>query len=34
MDTLIGRVMQQIDDQALLLVISDHGFKPFNRCMI
>ena len=33
MDTLIGRVMQQIDDQALLLVISDHGFKPFNRCM-
>jgi predicted AlkP superfamily phosphohydrolase/phosphomutase len=33
MDTLIGRVMQQIDDQALLLVISDHGFKSFNRCM-
>ena len=33
MDTLIGRVMQQIDDQALLLVISDHGFKAFNRCM-
>jgi predicted AlkP superfamily phosphohydrolase/phosphomutase len=33
MDTLIGRVMQQIDDQTLLLVISDHGFKSFNRCM-
>ena len=33
MDTLIGRVMQQIDDQTLLLVISDHGFQSFNRCM-
>ncbi len=33
MDSLIGRVMQQIDDQTLLLVISDHGFKSFNRCM-
>jgi predicted AlkP superfamily phosphohydrolase/phosphomutase len=33
MDILIGRVMQQIDDQTLLLVISDHGFKSFNRCM-
>src|SRR5689334_19459360 len=33
MDNLIGRVMQQIDDQTLLLVISDHGFKSFARCM-
>lgn len=33
MDSLIGRIMQQIDDQTLLLVISDHGFKSFNRCM-
>ncbi len=33
MDTLIGRVMEQIDDQTLLLVISDHGFKSFARCM-
>jgi len=33
MDSLIGRVMEQIDDQTLLLVISDHGFKSFNRCM-
>jgi predicted AlkP superfamily phosphohydrolase/phosphomutase len=32
-DSLIGRVLQQIDDQTLLLVISDHGFKSFNRCM-
>jgi predicted AlkP superfamily phosphohydrolase/phosphomutase len=33
MDTLIGKVMQQIDDETLLLVISDHGFKSFARCM-
>ena len=33
MDNLIGRVMQQIDDETLLLVISDHGFKSFARCM-
>src|SRR6266576_6163970 len=33
MDTLIGRVMQQIDDETLLLVISDHGFKSFARCV-
>ena len=29
-DKLIGRVMQQIDDRDLLMVISDHGFKPFK----
>src|SRR6202140_3716490 len=33
MDTLIGKVMQQIDDETLLLVIYDHGFKSFARCM-
>jgi len=33
MDRLIGRVMEQIDDNTLLLVISDHGFKSFARCM-
>ncbi|MGH9538016.1 MAG: alkaline phosphatase family protein, partial [Terriglobales bacterium] len=33
MDKLIGRVMQQIDGETLLLVISDHGFKSFARCM-
>jgi predicted AlkP superfamily phosphohydrolase/phosphomutase len=33
MDELIGRVMKQIDDQTLLLVISDHGFKSFARCV-
>ena len=33
MDALIGRVMGQIDDETLLLVISDHGFKSFSRCL-
>src|SRR5438309_1452248 len=33
MDALIGRVMEQIDDKSLLLVISDHGFKSFARCV-
>jgi predicted AlkP superfamily phosphohydrolase/phosphomutase len=33
MDKLIGRVMEKIDDDTLLLVISDHGFKSFARCM-
>lgn len=31
MDELIGRVMEQIDDDTLLIVMSDHGFKPFRR---
>jgi predicted AlkP superfamily phosphohydrolase/phosphomutase len=33
MDNLIGRVLQQIDDQTLFLVISDHGFTSFARCV-
>jgi len=33
MDDLIGRVMKKIDDETLLLVISDHGFKSFARCV-
>lgn len=33
MDRLIGRVMDQIDDKTLLLILSDHGFKSFARCM-
>jgi predicted AlkP superfamily phosphohydrolase/phosphomutase len=33
MDDLIGRVMKKIDDDTLLLVISDHGFKSFARCV-
>jgi predicted AlkP superfamily phosphohydrolase/phosphomutase len=31
MDQLIGRVMKQIDDKTLLMVVSDHGFKSFAR---
>jgi predicted AlkP superfamily phosphohydrolase/phosphomutase len=33
MDDLIGRVMARIDEHALLLVVSDHGFKSFARCV-
>ena len=33
MDALIGRVMEQIDQETLLLVVSDHGFKSFARCV-
>ena len=33
MDRLVGRVMEKIDDDALLMVISDHGFKSFARCL-
>lgn len=31
MDDLVGRVMARIDDDTLLLVMSDHGFKTFQR---
>lgn len=31
MDQLIGCVMQQIDKDTLLLILSDHGLKPFRR---
>jgi predicted AlkP superfamily phosphohydrolase/phosphomutase len=30
MDTLVGRVMREIGSRDLLMVISDHGFKPFK----
>jgi predicted AlkP superfamily phosphohydrolase/phosphomutase len=33
MDELIGRVMRQIDDKTLLMIVSDHGFKSFARCV-
>src|ERR1700693_4256418 len=33
MDELIGRVMKQIDDHTLLMIVSDHGFKSFARCV-
>ena len=31
MDDLVGRTMDQIDDDTVLMVMSDHGFKPFRR---
>jgi predicted AlkP superfamily phosphohydrolase/phosphomutase len=33
MDRLVGRVMDKIDDQSTLMVLSDHGFKPFRRAV-
>jgi predicted AlkP superfamily phosphohydrolase/phosphomutase len=31
MDEMIGRVRAQVDDQTVLLVLSDHGFASFRR---
>jgi predicted AlkP superfamily phosphohydrolase/phosphomutase len=31
MDGLVGRVMEKLDDRTVLMVLSDHGFKPFRR---
>ena len=31
MDGLVGRTLQQMDEESILLVISDHGFKSFER---
>lgn len=31
MDDLVGRVLKQVDDKTLVLVISDHGFQSFAR---
>jgi predicted AlkP superfamily phosphohydrolase/phosphomutase len=33
MDELVGRTLDAIDRGAVLLVISDHGFKSFRRCV-
>jgi hypothetical protein len=33
MDGLLGRVMKEINDQTVLMVLSDHGFKPFRRAV-
>jgi predicted AlkP superfamily phosphohydrolase/phosphomutase len=30
MDDLVGRVMETVDDDTALFVMSDHGFKPFQ----
>jgi predicted AlkP superfamily phosphohydrolase/phosphomutase len=31
MDGLVGRVLEKLDEDDLLLVMSDHGFAPFKR---
>jgi len=31
MDKLVGRTMETIEDDTVLFVMSDHGFKPFRR---
>lgn len=31
MDELVGRTMALLDDDTVLFVMSDHGFKPFRR---
>ena len=31
MDGLVGRVMQQLDERTVLMVMSDHGFKSFRK---
>ena len=33
MDGLVGRVMKEIGDHTVLMVLSDHGFKPFRRAV-
>ena len=33
MDALVGRVMEKLEDDALLMVLSDHGFTSFARCV-
>ena len=30
-DALVGRVMEQLDDRDVLMVVSDHGFNSFRR---
>jgi predicted AlkP superfamily phosphohydrolase/phosphomutase len=32
-DDMVGRVMQTLNDDDLFLVISDHGFQSFKRCV-
>jgi predicted AlkP superfamily phosphohydrolase/phosphomutase len=33
MDGLVGRTLQALDDDSVLVVMSDHGFKSFRRCV-
>jgi predicted AlkP superfamily phosphohydrolase/phosphomutase len=31
MDDLVGRTMERLPEESVLMVMSDHGFKPFRR---
>ncbi len=31
MDDLVGQVMDEVGDDTIVIVLSDHGFKPFRR---
>lgn len=31
MDEIVGRVLSYVNDRTVLIVLSDHGFKPFRR---
>lgn len=33
MDDLVGRTVEKMNKDDVLLVMSDHGFKPFRRCV-
>lgn len=33
MDGLVGRIREQLTDRDLLMVLSDHGFSSFRRCV-
>lgn len=33
MDELVGRTLAELDERTALIVMSDHGFKPFRRCV-
>jgi len=33
MDELVGRTLARLDEHTALLVMSDHGFKTFRRCV-
>jgi len=33
MDDLIGRIRKKLDKDTILMVMSDHGFKAFKRCV-
>lgn len=33
MDETVGRVLQRVDERTAVVVMSDHGFKSFRRCV-